>query len=135
MKRDTIHLGIETTLWGGEDLRDWVGKDVIESVKCLGLDYKDWVNFTDRCHWHWIFVFKSLLEVDVTVWGENKFSEGERRKGLLRVFEGQLGWTLQGEVDAKKGGCRGRLAHRARGLNPTSPQSTKPSEARYYPPT
>ena len=76
MKRDTIHLGIETTLWGGEDLRDWVGKDVIESVKCLGLDYKDWVNFTDRCHWHWIFVFKSLLEVDVTVWGENKFSEG-----------------------------------------------------------
>jgi hypothetical protein len=59
-------------------------------VKYLSLDYKDWVNFTDQCHWHWILVFKSLVEVDVTVWGENRFSEGERRKGLLRVFEGQV---------------------------------------------
>jgi hypothetical protein len=30
-KRDTIHLVIGTMLWGGEDLRDWFGKDVIES--------------------------------------------------------------------------------------------------------
>lgn len=89
-KRDTIHLVIGTMLWGGEDLRDWFGKDVIESVKYLSLDYKDWVNFTDQCHRHWILVFKSLVEVDVTVWGENRFSEGERRKGLLRVFEGQV---------------------------------------------